>query len=357
MSAVPSRRGCWRARDSFVLAVLMWLPLGSAHGQLAIERPSSLLVFPRVVADALLETHIEIGNSSGSLVNARCFYLGSANAESVRSVFDIAIPRSMSTHWVASIGRPVDLNDLPCSAENRACDGAGIDPGEVPALPDGFRGELLCVETDASGAAFAGNHLLGTATQVTRASGDVTRYAALGGGGFETGDGDSVLCLGDSGNPPCMFGAEYDSCPNVWILDLRPDNARLNVEAEVNTMVTIVPCDQNLAAGTTTPVSVRFTALTALGATLMKEMPIDGWTELDLSAIDLTASTLGDAAIELRISSSEHGIFVLGGEQRSAGAAEVAVQGAHVGIRSAGDVIVLPSPAEDSGVAYRHGVP
>lgn len=330
--------------------------VATARAQLSTEHPSSVLMYPRVVSDSSTETYVELTNSSNSGISARCFYSGAAGAP-VLHEFSIDLPRSMATHWVVSLGRPVDPNDPPCSPENDSCSGAGLDPGEIPAVVEGFRGQLLCVETDRTGSPAAGNHLLGSATQVTRATGDITRYAALGSVGLETAADDPILCLGAADETTCPLGAEFAACPLVWTLDVRPDDLALAGEGNPRsrTQITIVPCSQNLATGAVMPVQVNVLALTTLGTQFATSIQIDAWTDVDLSAIDagLTAVTLGDAVVQLRVRSlNGHGLFVLGGERlEGAGAAAVAVQPAHAGIAFAGDLITLPALGEPVGVA------
>ena len=56
-------------------------------------------------------------------------------------------------------------------------------------------------------------------------TGDAMKYNALGVIGLETNDGDNVLCLGGAPSDDCPNGAEYNACPQTWILNHLADGA------------------------------------------------------------------------------------------------------------------------------------
>ena len=174
------------------VAMLACLLLGVAvrgAAQPTTDHPASILFFPWVVADTGTDTIIQIGNSSNSSVSAQCFYVDGDTCG--QTEFSIFLAKQQPTHWVASRGRPIDPNDAACSEASFDCDGAGLDPGDVPALPDGFHGLLFCVETDAAHEPLAGNHLSGEASLVGTTTSDVSQYTAVGlEGNIDSGDGD-----------------------------------------------------------------------------------------------------------------------------------------------------------------------
>ena len=47
----------------------------------------------------------------------------------------------------------------------------------------------------------------------------MSKYNAIGLKGFDTNNMDGVLCLGGGVSDDCPSGAEYEACPQTWILD------------------------------------------------------------------------------------------------------------------------------------------
>jgi hypothetical protein len=131
----------------------------------------------------------------------------------IETDFHIWLTRQQPTHWVASQGRRTDIFD------SFGSDGSGLDPGLVPPVPFGFRGELKCIQVDDSGVPYRGNNLKGEAT-LRRDDGDVTKYNAIAlPGNPDLGAQvdspfDLVLNYTDS-NP----SGEYSACPDVLILN------------------------------------------------------------------------------------------------------------------------------------------
>jgi hypothetical protein len=206
------------------LAVVTAFASGRGGAQLTTDAASSVAVFPLVVADGERDTVIQLVNDSPQRVFARCTYTpASAGTATDPIAFDIVLQARQPSHWVASHGRPADSTDAPCNFASTNCDGAGIDPGTIPALPAGFRGDLLCVQVDRSHAAMSGNALRGVATLVSAADGDVAKYPALGLAGLPVNDADNVLCLGGGVGDGCARGAEYAGCPQTWLLNQRPE--------------------------------------------------------------------------------------------------------------------------------------
>ena len=192
---------------------------------------------------------------------------------------------------MVSQGRLINIFDAVCTPENSRCNGAGIDPGRIPPVVRDFTGELKCVEVDAAGPPLSGNHLKGEATMVllnvcidgacqvngdecnttedcgagvrspkTEVEGegagtgklvtlDVAKYNALGVIGNENNNGDNVLCLGGEPNEDCPNGAEYNACPEFWLLnhfaDFAPEPVPVRPGGFVTTEITVVPCTQN----------------------------------------------------------------------------------------------------------------
>jgi len=208
------------------VAVALGMMATSAHGAVTTERGASILAFPKVLADGDSDTIIQITNISNNMVHARCFYVNASldffgNPLWQVTDFQIWLTKQQPTHWQVSEGRFVNPTDT-CIWNGRivpseACADAGIDPGAVPPTPDGFIGELKCVEVDVADNPIGGNHLKGEATIKT--NGDVSKYNAIGIQGTDlAGETGNSLQLDQPLDATEPVG-QYDACPNVLLLN------------------------------------------------------------------------------------------------------------------------------------------
>jgi hypothetical protein len=293
--------------------------------------------------------------------------------------FDIMLTKQQPTYWKVSTGRQVDPSDLPCVRGNPStlnCAEAGIDPGRVPPMVDYFEGELKCVEVDASGAPLSGNHLKGEATLATYdvcddgqcyLSGtscatdaecnperfDVEKYNALGVIGNENNNGDGVLCLGGDAEGDCPTGAEYNACPQTWILNhmaAGAANPGLDPNSAVWTGVAIVPCEENFETQVPTSVTVQFAITNEFEQPFSASTTIECWANLGLSEINdvFRASAVGSSFMQTRMrpsSGTASGFMVVSSEGHMSGEGEWAQAAANLhveGERSSTDRIVIP---------------
>jgi hypothetical protein len=331
-------------------AALVGLVVGGAQAQVTTERSSSILVFPKVIADGTRDTVIQITNTSNSMVHAHCFYVNGAltfpdlppgpiNPPLWTEIdFDIWLTKQQPTHWVVSQGRLVNAADPPCSNQPLmampkgltasspwrggyyGCNDAGIDPGRVPPVVEYFTGELKCIEVDPSGAPLSGNHLKGEATtttfnvcdpgnpldptdgrctlqpfvectsnsQCTTDLTDVAKYNALGVIGNENNDGDNVLCLGGEPNEACPNGAEYDACPQFWIANHFSQDAPnpTTEDGLVESGWTIVPCTQNFETQAPETVTIFIETWNEFEQAFSSFATVTCWDELALEEIN-----------------------------------------------------------------------
>lgn len=183
----------------------------AARAQVTTEHSASIVVFPKVIADGTSDTAIQLSNASANSVHAHCWYTdgalqfselppGPSNPPRWSILeFDLTLTKQQPTNWVVSRGRAVDESDPRCSRlEQLDCYGAGLDPGSIPAVPEGFTGALHCVETDAIGAPVSGNHLTGEATLENVQTGDVSKYGGIGFAGFEPTTTTTCSCWAKS---------------------------------------------------------------------------------------------------------------------------------------------------------------
>jgi len=296
--------------------------------------------------------------------------------------FDIWLTKQQPTHWVVSRGRAVNPQDPVCDrlVPNFNCPDAGLDPGRVPPLPDDFVGELKCIEVDASGAPISGNHFKGEATIITRdvcgpqrwCSGDNSRcmmdndcaagpgpqtcvaaglqcelggnacttnaqcnanindeakYNGIGIIGNENNDGDPVLCLGGEPSDQCLNGAEYDACPETWIVNHQaygaPDLA-VGGGSFVATSLTVVPCEQNYETQDPESVTLQLLTYNEFEQQFSSSTSLTCWADLKLTDINnlFRRTTLASDFAQTRIrpsSGTQSGILLVGTETHYVG--------------------------------------
>jgi hypothetical protein len=319
-----------RGRVGLMAAALVGFMASGAAADVTTDRSASIIVFPKVIADGTRDTIIQITNTSNSMVYAHCFYVnaapvfpdqppGAGNPPQWQEIdFDIHLTKQQPTHWVVSLGRLEDLSDPRCSVQNTDCNDAGFDPGHVPPQVEDFVGELKCVEVDSSGAPLAGNHLKGEATVIAAdrchnpiggvdtgtcssdnspcgetadcpgTTGDVAKYNALGVEGLETLNDDPVLCLGGEPTGDCPLGAEYNACPDTWILNHEVDGIEdpvLGEDSHVDTFITVIPCTENFESQVPTTVTIQFLVYDEFESNFSASTSVTCWAELELRDI------------------------------------------------------------------------
>ncbi|HVN85587.1 MAG TPA: hypothetical protein VMW17_12165 [Candidatus Binatia bacterium] len=268
------------------MAGVVWLGnwTGLARAQTTTTEAASVLVFPRVVVTGSWDTIIQIGNNANRPANARCYYANGTIWAPTN--FSLAFHQQQPTHWVASRGRALDPNDQECGVTNNDCDGAGFDPGAIPALDAPFAGELRCIEVDASGAPWTGNALSGVATLMHRTSGEIVKYPAVGLHGLETNDADTSLCLGGDPRVGCLHGAEYAGCPKSWIVSHPADFDDRSFDGDArSTSITVVPCSEDFGAAMQMPLLLQFRLTNEFEETFSAATTITCWADLHLSDI------------------------------------------------------------------------
>lgn len=383
-----------RGRVGLMAAALVWVMATAASADVTTEQSASLLVFPKIIADGTRDTIIQISNTSNSMVHAHCFYVNGAPSIPgdptspplwTEIDFDIWLTKQQPTHWLVSEGRLDDASDQSCRnfpTPIRDCNGAGFDPGRVPPVVPDFTGELKCVEVDASGAPVGGNHLIGEATIIgldvcdaatgtchvsggpcavnddCTADVDPEKYNGIGILAKETLDDDGVLCLGgDTPTEECPLGAEYNACPDTWILNHFVDgveNPVLGEGSSVETDITVVPCEQNFETQEPESVIIQFQVFDEFETAFSASTTVTCWADLNLSDISnvFVGPPLGPldrTFVQTRMRPSrgtDSGFLVVGQEHHSApvrGYTSSAAFNLHIeGERTGPDLITIP---------------
>ena len=322
----------------FCLALLLGTQRLAA--QPTTDRGASIVFWPKVVADSGRDTVLQLANLSDNLVSVYCSYVdGSAGSwEALDFAVDLG---ARPIRWSAAQGRTAMV---------------GEEPINIPAVPASFRGELLCVQVDATGAPFTGNELVGQSIVTDLVTGDVVSYAAIGLRGSGLNDGDDTLCIGGQPSDVCLVGAEYSGCPAEWILNFPTDgaiDAQLGAGSRLSTRMTIVPCTQDLNEGTPETIDIHVVVTNELGSRFTGEVSVTCWADLafaDIAGQVFTRAVLGTDYAEARLqpAAGSAGFMVVAETIRTtAGAPAVSSRAGvdvhHRFITAASDLIVLPS--------------
>lgn len=270
MRAIQSARAIGLAG---VLGACM-LFAGAAHAASDTERQGSILIFAKVVNDSQRDTVIQITNTTNMVNRARCFYL---NGDSCRVTdFDITLTKQQPTHWRVSEGRSVDLFD------SFGSEGAGLDPGRIPAVPEGFAGALVCVEVNTDGEPVPMNKLKGEATLL-----DVSKN-----GTNNTSEYNALAFLGSGGNmnENLELGTEYSACTNQHQLNFysmpdQPDPVLGDNSAVVHNL-TILPCDLDLTRRSPSPFVINYIAYDEFEGETSGAILGSCWANVNLNDLD-----------------------------------------------------------------------
>ncbi|MBI3390065.1 MAG: hypothetical protein HY027_20225 [Deltaproteobacteria bacterium] len=325
------------------------LVAGSAAAQDAVvgsDKAAALLVFPKLVANALgnVDTEIQISNASPHQIAARCFLVnanshcsnarvGTGGVCTINDDCDLdgrCIPGWTETDfrfhltahqpivWLLSKGMsnfpldglekvgPID-NDPNLPANLRGQPAFNFNSRIPPAPENPFKGELKCVQVDLASEQpsqgtdsdnnFHGD-LEGQATIDRNGDTDAESYNAIGIQAVQdSNDGNDTLCLGAGSNAACP-GPEYAACPGVLILDHFFDHANEPVRGdEVFTTLTLVPCSENFGLQNTGSASTvaQFLVYNEFEQRFSTSKTVSCYLSIFLSNIDSDGTAKGEA--------------------------------------------------------------
>ena len=307
-------------------------PAPSPAFPVVLDSSASIVIVPKVLVDSSHDTLIQLSSLSNSFVNARCFYVDSAGAN---VEFDIQLLKQQPILWVASQGL------LPSNAPTGRVNNL-VPPAAAP-----FAGELLCVQTEISGAPLSGNSLTALATVRDLVTGGVDKYHATG----IIGDPNAFL----AGNILRLGqGGDYAGCPQTWSLNHFADGAAdpmIGLGSTVHTELTIAPCSYDLANQTPQSVSVQLQITNELEQTFSAGTAVTGWLDTPLGDINssLTRSVIGTDFAQTQIgpAGASGGFVIVAREVHDSGGTtpltSSAAINAHIQTQGSGeDAITLP---------------
>ena len=318
-----------------LLAGLLWA--GAAGADTASDRPSAILIFPRIlVAQSNIDnpmdnTHfltdslIQISNTSNESVTLQCFYVATNGHCSITNLpchhpgsqipipciepgeicvpgwtetdFRIILTPRQPIAWRASQGLTRDKFPLDGTTfvgprgESNA--GSSIPPVAFESYIENdlvlFQGELKCIVVDDEGRATDRNAIKGELTQVGAQAritpAGLTNYAAVdrhNGIGIQAIGGDvnddGVLELGgDAG--------EYNACPSVLVFDHYFDEPGV-VDPAKRTGITLIPCSEDIRAQDAAAITAQFIVFNEFEQRFSTSALVDCWYNRFLSRID-----------------------------------------------------------------------
>lgn len=290
-------RSAFGRKTGLTAAAVFAVSLGAAtaalgQDQLSVERPGSILIFPKVINADGMDTVIQITNASNMASAVQCFYLdgqplnGTPRCQSFD--FELNLTRQQPTHWQVSEGRTVNPTDNL----------GGLDPGIVPPVPPGFTGGLVCVAVDAPGGAPIGtDNLRGVAT--------IAGTGGTAGTAIQQYNAIAIPAVGTN-DPPAnaleLDDGEYARCPDgfqfAFEADGGPDaaiDALGTGPSAISGALTIMPCTMDFENALPAQVTLNFTGRNEFEELISLDASVDlsCWGTVNLA--DIPAATIGGA--------------------------------------------------------------
>ena len=306
--------------------VFLWA--GTAAADVTSDEAAGIVVFPKILVndDIGVDTLIQLSNTSEEQVYVQCFYvnanshctnvpervcntnddcsldvvtLGAGGGATLPGGFclpgwlevDFAFqltPRQPIA-WIASEGLPFFPLD---GIEKVGVDGLfNADSAIPPVSEDPFMGELKCIQVGPDGTPIDRNDLKGELTIVT-ANMELLDARGCNAVGIQAvegaeGHGDNELVLGE----------EYNSCPNILILDHFFDDAVEPINSDVvRTHLTIVPCTEDFEIQDLGlfNITVQYLIFNEFEQRFSASRPVRCFSEIPLSDIDTRPRSLTD---------------------------------------------------------------
>lgn len=341
-----------------------------AGADVTSDRPGSIVIWPKVIADGTRDTIITLTNTSNSTAYAHCEYTQGTGVCSLSPDFcslttsnscpeipgggpnncvilcntrdfNVTLTHQQPTMWRVSTGRREDLllgSGTECTTDPslppvQNCPGlfmaSGADqPNLVPPAPGqandpsefgGFRGELRCFETMVDGSPSGADALKGEAI-IEGVNAAVT-------GGPLLSEYNSINVLSGSGTPSDgvleLNGVEYNACPDaIDIIHYAPGAENLVASSigadcsggscDVQTNFTIIPCRRDYENDTPTAFNVHFSAEDEFETQFLSaEVPFECWADVDLATLGFS-NINGATFWRTRASSTGSGLCITG---------------------------------------------
>jgi len=324
------RKVKWNPLLSGVCAVLggMLLWASAARADVTSTNAAAILVFPKVRVDTttstthLIDTEIQLTNTSSNPVNVRCFYVNAnghcSNAPSIScdpSATGVAIATRCESQFAACFAgwqetdfafrltgkQPIEwrvgeglatlpLNDAPSG-------GGQFNSGSIPPAPENpMVGELKCVEVGDDELPIDSNDLKGEAT-IEDITTTATPSVSVDSRSYN-GIGIEAITGQNNRDNTLVIGQEYNACPAVLIVDHFFDDAVEPSAAHdtVRSDLTLVPCSEDFNFQQPITTVVQFLVFNEFEQRFSTSRSVKCFSELVLSDIDTRPGTTDDGA-------------------------------------------------------------
>lgn len=338
------KRSPWLTGLGVVLtAMALWG--AQAQAEVSSDKPGSVVMWPKVIADGTRDTLITLTNTRNETAYAHCEYVQSLGLCSITGDFcdpqatvpgspgicppvtgnvcedqwqtqnfDVVLTRQQPTIWRVSTGRIYDpflLTDGICTTTmgippRQSCPGLFLI-GQVPPAPDQpFRGELRCFQVASDGTPLPANGLKGEAvietlpTEALPVNTQISKYNSINVEGLAAPSIDGILRLND---------IEYSACPEaVEVTHYAPGaNVLTTPDAfagctgtgcPVNTEITLIPCRADFVneVGARFATDIRYT--NEFEQTLSVEPTFDCWANFDLRDLPFAPASLSGTTFQ-----------------------------------------------------------
>jgi hypothetical protein len=285
-----------------VLLTILGVAAGRALAVATIDKPASLLVYPKLKSDEHTDTLVQLTNTYTTGIFVHCTYITRDDGVCSPHDFTVGLTAQQPTFWRLSTGRYRTTPDVapPCTIDDythqRPCGCQFVDDNPAtfacPEMPDGggnnplpignFDGAMYCYEVMSDGSPVARNAIKGEAIIENLDTGDISAYNAVG-------------LLGTEVPNPTQLDLDnehFNSCPNWLVLNSYsegyPEEAFGSppwVNASVTTELSLVPCTIDLGTAQGPSVAVQLDVYNEYEAKVSTQITVSCFFRENLSDI------------------------------------------------------------------------
>jgi hypothetical protein len=331
-----------------------------AGADVTSDRPGSVVIWPKVIADGTRDTLITLTNTRNEQAYAHCEYINGIGIcrlsgqyctlpteaaapdalpcpGGVTDVcdlnwqaenFDVILTHQQPTIWRVSTGRVDDPTLGPgteCEQfgypERQSCPGF-FQVGQVLPPVQPFRGEVLCIQTAMDGSAVASNGLKGEATIETLGSTQISKYNSVNIRADQPPvSNPSILEL--NGVDPASALNVYNACPESqeftnyargaddFVAPSINPSACAVTGCPVTTEITVAPCRYDFEDAIPTRFGVHVDYTNEFEQTLSVDRSFTCWTTFTLQNLGFS-NVAGSTFQRTRLTNSQTGLCIQG---------------------------------------------
>ena len=348
------KRSPWLNGLGVVLAA-MALCGARAEAGVSSDKPGSIVIWPKVIADGTRDTLITLTNTRNEQAYAHCEYTQALGLCSITgdfcdpqatvpgspgicspvtgnvcesqwrtADFDVVLTRQQPTIWRVSTGRIFDpflaadgaCTDIPGVPLRQSCPGLFLVGQVPPATDQPVRGELRCFQVAPDGSPLPANGLKGEATIETLGSTQISEYNSINVEGNTAPTQAGLVRLND---------IEYSACPEAVEVTHYAQGADDLVAASIDpavctgsgcpveTEITLVPCRADYINEVGASFSTNILYTNEFEQTLSADNPFDCWANFDLRDLGFASAAFSGSTFQrTRIIPSGSGLCISG---------------------------------------------